>query len=106
MFYSFNLPSRLRARLMIHLIMVSFALLLPGALRAGNRGSMGSVSDLRLGNGPNATDAGRSRSPYCLGQSQQLPADVAAKAYREGRDLIAEEKWSEAAEKFNAVIAQ
>jgi len=106
MFYSFNLPSRLRARLMIHLIMVSFALLLPGALRAGNRGSTGSVSDLRLLHDAHRRGAGRSRSPYCLGQSQQLPADAAAKAYREGRDLIAEEKWSEAAEKFNAVIAQ
>jgi HEAT repeat protein len=33
-------------------------------------------------------------------------SDAAAKTFREGRDLIADEKWSKAADKFNEVISK
>lgn len=34
------------------------------------------------------------------------PSDAAAKTFREGRDLIGDEQWDKAAEKFNKVITQ
>ncbi|MBI4553415.1 MAG: HEAT repeat domain-containing protein [Candidatus Latescibacteria bacterium] len=55
-----------------------------------------------------STGEGFDQSRERLDQLAQAaaPSDAAAKTFREGRDLIADEKWSKAEEKFNKVIVQ